>query len=245
MKKYESIVIDNDMAARMRLKTATTSVPSFGNVRMISTLHEAQSVLSASGHVDVIFISNRFPDREINPFIKSAKETGGGQDSAYILVLKTEDQESNTVAKNVLGGADGCLLEPYSVDQLVEITDLAARVKQERSQERQAAALRFLVQDTMKQLDRVWYLKSCGFDVGINMRKLKDMCKVFETLETESHELYLEIVVDAFEKAPLPAFPVKKYKGVSDRVKKRMEQKILAELEAEIEAEERVAKSRP
>jgi hypothetical protein len=38
--------------------------------------------------------------------------------------------------------------------------------------------------------------------------------------------------------APIPETLVKNYKGVSDRVRKRMEAKIIAELEAEAEADE-------
>ena len=234
LKKYDAFVVDNDMAARMRLKSATTSVPRFGQVKLLSTLEEALSALNvAVASQDVIFISKRFPQDAITPFIANAKQTTAGQDAAYVLVLRTDDQQAESVAKNVLGGTDGFLLEPYSVDQLVEITELAARVRKERSQEREAAALRFLINDVIKQIDRVWFLKASGFDVGRSFKKLKDMCTVFQTLDKETCELYYEIVVNAFEAVPIPQPPAKHYKGVSDRVRKRMEQKILADMDAE------------
>ena len=233
-KKYDSYVVDNDMAARMRLKSATTSVPRFGQVRLINSLEEAlASLKNAAAGIDVIFISRRFAQDAITAFIAEAKHITAGQDAAYVLVLRTDDQQADSVAKNVLGGTDGFLLEPYSVDQLVEITELAARVRKERSQEREAAALRFLINDVIKQIDRVWFLKSSGFDVGRSLKKLKDMCKVFDSLDNETRELYFEIVVNAFETVPVPQPPSKQYKGVSERVRLRMEKKILADIEAE------------
>ena len=158
--KFSAWVVDNDMEARMRLKQATNSVPTFGNVKLIGTMEEASRGLTNSNHVDVVFVARRFGQEEITNFVKACKETQGGRDSAYVLVLKTDDQDSNTVAQNVLIGADGFLLEPYSVDNLVEITELAARVKQERSLEREQAALKFLVEDVIKQVDRVAFIKS-------------------------------------------------------------------------------------
>ncbi len=235
--KFTAWVVDNDMAARMRLKQATSSVPTFGNVKLLNTLDETARSLESSGHVDVIFIARRFSQEEITRSVAKCKSTPGGRDSAYVIVLRTEDQDSNTVAQNVLLGADGFLLEPYSVDNLVEITRLAARVKQERSVEREQAAIRFLIQDVIKQVDRVAYIKACGFDVGRNLKKLKDMCAVFDDLLGDSKDLYYENAIKLFSEAPVPEVVAKSYKGVSDRVRKRMEAKILAELDAELESE--------
>ncbi|NLF26060.1 MAG: hypothetical protein GX589_10450, partial [Deltaproteobacteria bacterium] len=203
--------------------------------RLLSTLEEALTSLESSAHIDVVFISNRFAQTEVLNFINRAKEKPGGQDSAYVIVLSTDSQQSNTVAQNVLGGADGFLLEPYSVDSLVEITVLAERVKRERSQQREAAALNFLVQDVLQQIDRVAYLKSCGFDAGRSLKTLREMCSVFQSLEYESRELYLEIAVKSFIDASPSKF-VKSYKGASDRVSKAMERKIANQIAAEEEA---------
>src|SRR5690606_25750258 len=140
--------------------------------------------------------------------------------------LKTKDQESTTVTQNVLIGADGMLFEPYSVDQLVEITELAARVKRERSQERERAALKFLLNDIMHQIDLIAYLKSNGYDVGRGQRKFKQMCAVLDSLEESSREVYFDLAVQMFADAPFPRHIYQKsYAGASSRVKKKMETK--------------------
>jgi hypothetical protein len=55
---------------------------------------------------------------------------------------------------------------------------------------------------------------------------------VFHTLTPESKLIYLNIVSDVFETAPLPKveFQKKKYGGVSSRVAKRMEKKTLTQM---------------
>ena len=230
--KYDAYLVDSDLDARMRLKQATTSVSSFGKVVQASKLKECIDRLKAGDKADVIFISYRFDREEVMTFIADAKQIPNSQDAAFILVLQTKDQQSSTIANNVLSGADGFLFEPYSVDQLVEITALAAKVKKERSAFREEAALKFLLSDVMNQIDQIAYLKSCEYETGPSLKKFKDMCTVFRALQGESLASYFKIVVDVFEEAPLPKkiFQRKKYAGASSRVAKRMEKKAMSEL---------------
>ncbi|MDC0357418.1 hypothetical protein OAO01_01255 [Oligoflexia bacterium] len=237
--RYNALIIDPDLDTRMRLKAATTSVVQFGKVQLVTSITEATRRLEAGEACDVMFLSYRFERADIGTFIKNAKETKAAQDAAYVLVLQTSEQDSQTVAENVMIGADGLLFEPYSVDYLVEITELAARVKKERGAAREAAALKFLLTDVMHQIDLIAYLKSVGYDVGRGIRRFKQMCGVFNTLEKDSLEVYYDLAVDMFSEAPFPKkIYQKNYKGASSRVKKKMEQKLLAELEKDLLDEE-------
>jgi DNA-binding NarL/FixJ family response regulator len=229
---FDAIITDPDLDTRMRLKQASASVHQFGKVFQASSLRDAQSRLASGETIDVCFLSYRFDQMEVTQFIKDAKGTKGGQDTAYILVLKSKDQQSSTVATNVIAGFDGFLFEPYSVDQLVELTALAARVRKERAGEREAAALRFLLNDIMNQVDQIAYLKAAGFDMGPSMKKFKEMCSVLQTLEPESKIIYYNLAIDLFEQAPLPKkiFQRKIYGGASSRVKKRQEKAILEQI---------------
>lgn len=233
--KYDAIIVDPDLDTRMRLKQATTAVSNFGKVWQVGSLREGISKLSSPERLDVVFLSYyRFSKEEVIEFISSGKKTQQGQDAAYILVLKGKDQESGTIAQNVMIGADGFLFEPYSVDSLYEITILADKVRKERSMLRESAALRFLISDMMNQIDLVAYVKASGMEVGRGMRKLKELCSVLTTLQPESLELYHKLALDLFENAPLPRkAPPKRYSGASSRVKKKLDDKMLEELEAE------------
>lgn len=230
--KFDAILVDPDLNSRMRLKQATTAVPQFGVVQQTSTITEALSRMGSGDKCDVIFLSARLEQAEITSFIKKAKETKAGQDTAYVLVLKS-GADGATIAQNVIGGADGMLFEPYSVDYLYEITNLAARVKKERSDFREKAAIQMLVQDLILQVDQLAYLKSCSMDTTRAFKRLKESCDFVRGLSPESVQSYYDLAVDSFQAAPIPAqvSKYKKYGGASDRIKKRMEKKVVAELE--------------
>jgi hypothetical protein len=202
----------------------------------MSDIAEAKSRLQHGPTADVIFISSDFNSAEVTTFIQGGKESKYGQDAAYILVLKTGAQDSTTVAQNVLIGADGFLFEPYSVDQLVEITALAAQVKKERSKARETAAMSMMLTDVMTALDMMAYLKSAGYDISRGQKKLTKMCSFFANLSEGARAIYYEQAVQRFIDAPLPQKVFQQnYKGASSRVKKKMEEKLLAELEKDVE----------
>lgn len=231
--KYDAILVDPDIQSRMRLKQATTAVTNFGKVHQLSELREAQQKLGGSEKADVVFISKKHEMESILNFIKLAKGLPQGQDAAYILVLGAKDQDTSTVASSVMSGFDGFLFEPYSVDNLLEITQISARVKRERSKAREEAAMKMLMTDLMNQIDLLAYLRSCKSDPGRVLKKFKETTTVLRTLSPESFDLYQTVAIDMFENAPLPTkvFQKRAYGGASSRVKKKMEDKLIADLE--------------
>ncbi len=228
--KYDALIVDSDIEARMRLKQASTSVANFGRVLQAGKIAECLEKLQAGQRLDVIFISARFEPDVTAAFIAQAKTLPAGQDAAFVMLMRQRDKESASVASSVLNGADGLLFEPFSVDQLTEITVLAAKVRKERSGAREGAALKFLLSDIINQVDQIAYLKGCNFETGPSVKKLKEMCTVFQALSEESKVLYVQLAIEAFENAPLPKliYQRKKYSGASSRVQKRMEQKALS-----------------
>ena len=233
--KYDAILIDPDIGSRMRLKQATTAVTNFGKVGQVGSLREGFERMRAGERCDVVFVSHKFDLADLTSFVKNAKAIPQGQDSAYIVVLGGKDQDSSTVAASVMSGFDGFLFEPYSVDNLKEMTEIAARVRKERARAREEAALKLLITDIMNQIDLVAYLKQMQSESGRAAKKLRESCAVLKTLSPESFELYRSLAVDLFEQAPLPkkVFQRKQYSGASSRVKKKMEDKLIAELEKE------------
>lgn len=231
--RFDAYIIDPDLDSRMRLKQATTQVVYFHQVLQASKFKEClDKIVSTNKRVDVIFISYRLNSDEAKVFIQEAKNTPAAQDAAFVMILRQQDQESAAIASQVLSGADGLLFEPFSVDQLTNITTLAAKVRKERSSAREEAALKFLMTDIINQIDQIAYLKACEYETAPSVKKLKDMCLVFQTLSEESKQIYYQVALDGFEAAPLPklVFQRKKYSGVSSRVQKRMEKKTLGAL---------------
>ncbi len=232
LKKYDALIIDPDMTTRSRLKQVCASVVNFGRVVPIGSCFETMEQIRGDARYDVVFISHHIPQEQIPPFIKDAKLTPGGQDTAYILVLPTKEQASGDVAQAMMIGADGVLFEPYSVDILVEITLLAAKVRKERRAARDEAAFRFLLNDLIQQIDVIAYSKSCGYEIGPAMRNFRQACAVVSTIDADSVDIWYKTAVDMFEAAPIPAALLqrKKYGGASTRVRQRMTEKISAEV---------------
>ena len=237
---YQALAIDPVTDSRMRIKAATQAVHRFKNVGLLSSVSEAISRLNGATPYDVIFLSERIAKDIVGEFIKEAKETPMGQDAAYILLLTGSDENNTKAAESVLHGFDGCLMEPYSVDALMEITEIASRVKNERRESRQRAAVAFLVRDVIKHIDRIAYIKSCQMDPGTTLRKLKQACNIFKNFSEEERVRYYEVAIEIFGKAdPNPMLSIGtayNYKGASSRIRKRIVQKLIAEAESTDEA---------
>lgn len=238
MAKFNCLIIDPDMPGRMRLKQATTPINEFGMVTPMANVNEATVFLKGEKITDVVFLSARLPQEQLGPFIAMSKQTKGGQDAAYV-IIKKDQGDASAMAEIMMLGGDGMLCEPYSVDSLLEITLLAARVRKERASERHKIALGIMVKDLISQLDLVCCLKANNCELGLSIRKLKDVSAMIQALDAESLPVYFEVMQQAFIDAPLPpkALGTKKYGGVSNRVKKKMDQKLAEEIEKQMSGE--------
>jgi DNA-binding NarL/FixJ family response regulator len=230
--RQNAILADPDITTRMRLKQATTAVPQFAEAVQATNLTEALYKLESEGRWDVVFMSAKFNLDDIKKFIEDAKKTKQGELAAFVLLLKSRDSDKSTVAAGVMMGVDGFLFEPYSVDSLVEITNLARKVRAERSAAKDKMATTLLVTDIIDQLNLVAYLKSCGYSVSKSGERLKELCANLQSAGTSSMEERIETIAKVFIDAPPPkqAYEFKKYGGISARVRQRMEKKIMGQI---------------
>ena len=238
MSKFNCIIVDPELSSRMKLKQATTQVVDFGTVLPLGSFTDAMNSLSGGErNIDVVFVSARFETSDISGFIQQAKQAKHGQDAAYVMIMKAQPQGNASVAENMMLGGDSVLCEPYSVDSLIEITRLAARVKKEREGARERIAITLLIGDIITQVDLVAYLRATGCEPGTSMKKLREMCTMLGQLSPEMLAFFHESAIKEFSEAKIPprALNAKKYSGVSSRVRKRMENKIVAEMSKEPE----------
>lgn len=233
--KFNALIVDPDIQARMRLKTATAAVGNFGLVAQHGELKQGLSALSAEPGTDVVFISTRFSRDEVTEFVKTARGVRNSQDCAYVLLLSQGKQEASLIACGVLEGLDGFLFEPYSAESLLEITRIAATVKSERSRVREQVALRLLLREAMAQIDLVAQLRKAGSGAAISARALQETCGVLRTLEADSLATYFEVALEEFEKVSPPKSTKsdKIYTGASKRARAIAEERLVAEIKAE------------
>ncbi|MCS6894070.1 MAG: hypothetical protein NZO16_05850 [Deltaproteobacteria bacterium] len=235
MQGFKAFIIDPDSDARLRLRQSTSSVPDFKSVIQFSSPSEAINQLNQSDHVDVLFVSNRFGKGIVKNFIQNGKQTKGGQDSAYVVVLPSLAEGKAILAEVMMDGADGILCEPFSVEQLTEITRLATRVKKERREAREKAAISLLVPEIAKQVDLVATIRNSGMEPETSFKVLKELMEKIKGRGEFGISVFVEMFVSHVIALPAPIInqQVKAYGGVSRRLKSKIEKKIAEKFSGE------------
>ena len=236
MQIYNCLAIEPDSKSRMLLKQAMSLVAEFNHITLVRNDRAALELLRSGSTYDLIFISDRFDKNKISQFVKKAKETDTGFLAGYILLTSTQN-DARTVAKSLLDGIDGVLIEPYSIDSLQELSLLAAKVKEKREEEKRKTVLNFLASNIIYCVDIM--AQSIMLNHSINSMK-KTTRRVYDlilSLENDKIlELYLDILCKSFMKVQKPVIVVQecRYKGSSQRVKKIANKDVIDKLENKI-----------
>lgn len=217
----------------MRLKQAATPVHLFRQTQLFNNLEEVLGRIENEDGGDIIFMSARFPEKDIASFISRAKASKRGQDSTFIMVMGAKDSESPKLPEYMLLGIDGFLFEPYSVDGLNDTAQLAIKIKGERREARERLAISVMVKDIIKQVDSLAISNRLGFKSSKIALRLASLGDSLKNLPLDSLQTYFNVLAEEMINAPLPEkmAQMESYKGASTRVKKVIEKKIIAELE--------------
>ena len=236
MAGFNFLVCDSSIDRRIRLKQIASSVQDFGEMHQAVSTEAALKELGGGARLDVVFVGGDMPLEAFSAFVKDAKSTLQGKECAYVIVLKGQVQKRSERAPLLLAGADSVLCEPFSVEQLVEIVNVASDLRKQREEERARQAVRLILSDSIATLDAVAMLKSVGCEPGTSVQELHQLGRRVHTLLPEMLPMYFDMMVDKFEQAlPPPEKPeTKLYKGASLRVKRMVERKIREELEERI-----------
>ena len=157
---FDVVIVDADLESRSKLKQAAREINCYGAITSVNYLSEAYEYLNNKQDCDLVFISNAFQQDDIVSFLNQARETDKGSACSYILVMKAGKRESTDVAKSMVAGFNSMLLEPYSVDSMVEISKLARKIKVEAYEKRARAASDLVIPTLIKEIDRLAALKS-------------------------------------------------------------------------------------
>lgn len=240
-RKYNALIVDSDATSRNRLKTVCASVVNFGKIITCGTTQQALKELTTpETRTDVMFVSHHIEHDATVQFIRDCKASVEGEDSTYIMVLPTSEGVKTQMANAMMIGADGVLFEPYSVDVLVQITELSDKIRRDRSHSREESAIRLLLKDIVKQVDALAFLKASGNDVGPVVKHFKASCASLKALPPEVRDLYYKLAIDAFENAPVMSVFMKavRYEGVSQRVRKKIAEIVKNRVQAEFVSDE-------
>ena len=224
--KLNAMIAESVVASKIRLKQALTSIPRFNAISPVSTLKDALDALKENQQqYDIVFVAQTYSKEESAAFIKAAKAMSVAQDAAFVLLLKSS-QDGN-MAGAMAVGFDGMLAEPYSVDLLNDICELALKVKGERGVAREQAVMGLMVSEVSKQLDAVAILKTCGYETARGMDKFKEACRNFKHLSDDTLKTYENVAEKVFGSAEPAKAPERRYAGVSKRIKTKQVAKII------------------
>jgi hypothetical protein len=224
--QFDVLIIDPDAASRMQLRQACAAASIFGRVHQVSSLLEAITVLTTSEHViDIVFLTETLGGSIMSTFVRDAHRCPCGQDAAYVMVMHNSHNKA-ALANTFIQGSDGILLAPYSLEKLVDLTELASRIKKQRSEAREKAALTLLVQQLVQLVDAVSVLRAQGHCASLSMKMLAEACSVLPTLEGTMAMAYADILADVFGAARPAVYtaPKRLYNGASARLRKKAEE---------------------
>ncbi len=233
--RFNVLIVDPDSASRGKLKQAALSLGKFNKVHTTSSTDEALGKTDGVDVIDVVFISYRFSEQQIKEFIAKCKTSKAGAEWAFILVVQAAGQSNEAVANALLGGANGFLFEPYAADDLRAIAELTAQVKSENEDRRKRAAAMILFAEVISHVDAMAVLQAKGRDIKMAKKRLEEKSKALANLKKTDPTIFIESAIEAFGKAPLVGG--NRYSGVSKRVKAKLEQQLLKELDTKYAGE--------
>ena len=236
---FNAVIIDVDVDSRMRLKQVSLAVPDFRSVHQYNSTGYALSHIELAERCDVIFISDHLPHEEVAAFIHQAKQLRSAIDAAFVRLLPENSLDGLSAATSMREGFDGFLIEPYSINSLIEITRLATRVRNERAQARELLAMTLLVREIAGQIDIIAQLKAVGGKANISCHALRETCSVIKKLEGESRQAYFNALQKVFEEVPAPRpMRQKMYSGSSRALRERQERQMIEELKSDLTSQQ-------
>lgn len=202
--RFRTLLIDHDLDIRMRLKESLLSVYYFIGIVNVSSVKQAREALLEDEGFDLIFISYNFSEQEVMEIVEHARLSNGGADSAFILVSSQLNKHCSEAARYMQGGIDCILHEPFSTDELVEVTSIGRNLHNSRRQVRETIATSFIVRDIIKHIDLLAQLRKRELQGTHTIEKLKGMVNLVKQFHPAAQEQYFVRVLDLFTSLPFP-----------------------------------------
>lgn len=197
------VLAEPDAARRVRLREALRSV------QRVET-YDARSYPELERHLeevsfDLVTISSAFERGVIKRVITTLESSPSTSKTPVVLALRSEDRAAPFVAEMYATGIAGFICEPYSVDALAGILQLAATAKEKPidSATKDKLAASFLLSDALKHFEKVVELRLNGQKSdGIAGRDLRDNLSAFrETAASLPPDELSSILLAEFSKA--------------------------------------------
>ena len=239
-RSLDAIAIESAATPRVRLKTVMKASHQFSDIRIYSTAEELRSSLDLVGKVDVVFISHRLGEPETAHMISELRNYPSTNSAAIITIVPAETPKS-LITAGLLDGADGFLIEPFSLDSLIEVTRLAGRLKRERRDVKVDVALKLYVAELKDQVSHLANETRAKHPAKLSWEIFREMCSVLKEMTPEWRERYFNMLHDSCnipreEPTPTRSLPSGAYARPSAPVKRRVSECVLLRVREAIAA---------
>jgi hypothetical protein len=164
------------------------------------------------------------------------------------MLFAGNEDRNKSIAEGLLAGTDGFLFEPFSIDQLVDVTKLAAKIKLQRAAARQMLSLDFIVKDFVRLIDVYSRLTMMGCDASKARARVERMSNTVKSFEPEAQEAFLQALVEMFmlQPTPDPIFQRFKKEGIrSMRLRMRLAENLTEKKEMHRKHQEAIQRRLP
>lgn len=221
---YGAMVINPDHSVRNRLKSLAAMTGAFGSFGMASTLQEGLERLQGENKIEVLYLASRFDPEVSRRFVEQAKLTKQGRKSAFVTFFGMGSGTRTEVAAYVAGGIDGILVEPFSAEGLLEVTQNAVKASRRKYLERQLVALRTLTEEAVRAVDSAAEPLYESPNPVANLRDLRRVGTEIAKIDEDLYSLYVECLTETFAALSPARYPTRKrrtegYEGPSRRVR--------------------------
>ncbi|MCB0318598.1 MAG: hypothetical protein KDD56_07560 [Bdellovibrionales bacterium] len=227
MTTWNALIIDPDERSRSHLKQLANIESKFDNVKSCPDLFRASQILNEKNTFDLIFISHDIGSAERMSFLESARNFPASSVAAIVQVAEATDaDEIIEEAMNCLSGADATLFSPFSVDELVKISQSALAARGAEISVRQKSAIIRVVQKLLGNIDDTATRLSEIAPIARSLTQLEQSSRPIKELPNGLHDLYFETLLEVLDHSNIPGKirPGAKYK--SPNLKKKNYQKL-------------------
>jgi CheY-like chemotaxis protein len=216
--KLSAIIVDSDASRRVRLKAMLSASGAFTKTQGVKTTAEALECLRKKQSTNVVLVSARFSKAQLLGFLQEARKfEQTGNPLALVLLGEANGRDRAGVASDVLAGFNEILVEPYSVNSILEVCNLAFVVRSVDAKELVGSALEELISAAVAYLDEMAQRASKEEPIGAAKAKLRDVRAALSSLSTEQYRDYIEILSARCEAATAPEISEKRIREEQKR----------------------------
>ena len=193
----DAIIVEPSLDKRTHLREIARDFCK--SVVVSPTLQDGLERIKGSKNCDVIYVSSRFDIETATQFIMSSKQTETGKDSANLLITPSESFNETFLARLMLNGFDGMLLEPASVETFKDSAELALKARNVKLKDRQKRSISVLIRALADQLDELAAKKRLKQVSILAEDRFRKSGKELRVLDMENLESYFESLQGVFE----------------------------------------------